>query len=106
MGLSCVAGFCQPVVEKKGAQSSGPSVGSQAPKTTRLYPQKVWITLWVEPIPGAKTAAFCANPLAWSNNDHSIKIILINRLRALCAATGLKPDLIPLIEASSMGSCA
>jgi hypothetical protein len=64
--------------QKKGAQSSGPCVGSQARKTTRRYPQKVWITLWVEPFSGAKTASIYANPLSWSNNDHCIKRLKIN----------------------------
>jgi hypothetical protein len=67
-------------LKKKGAQSSGPVVGSQALKPSPRYPQNLWITLWVERSRGTETASFCANPLAWSNNDHYIKAFLISSL--------------------------
>ena len=60
---------------KKGAQSSGPFVGSQAQKPRVRYPQKVWITLWVAAPAPAKSAAKNANPLPWSNNDHDVKAL-------------------------------
>jgi hypothetical protein len=63
--------------KKKGAQSSGPFVGSQAQKPSLPYPQNVWITLWVAATAPAKSAAKNANPLPWSNNDHSVKDIKI-----------------------------
>jgi hypothetical protein len=61
--------------KKKGAQSSGPVVGSQALIPRSLYPQNLWITLWVAANPGIEIAANCAKPLGWSNNDHCINSI-------------------------------
>jgi hypothetical protein len=49
--------------KKKGAQSSGPFLGSQALKPSRPYPQKLWITLWVGPLARSKSAAKNAKPL-------------------------------------------
>ena len=59
--------------KKKGAQSSGPFVGSQALIPRSFYPQNLWITLWVGTNPGVEITANCAKPLGWSNNDHCIK---------------------------------
>jgi hypothetical protein len=63
--------------KKKGAQSSGPFLGSQAQKPRGRYPQKVWITLWVAALAPSKSAAKNANPLPWSNNDHDVKAFCI-----------------------------
>src|SRR6187551_1565981 len=106
MGFSLPGGFCRPGIRKKGAQSSGPNLGSQAQKSSAPYPQKVWITLWVAALARPKKAEKCANPLAWSNNDHDIKHLLINDLRHVHSATELKPAVIPLIECPSRGICA
>src|SRR5690606_12639906 len=84
---------------KKGAQSSGTIPGSQGVGSPRRYPQNVWITLWVTQPYGEKIAAKSVNPLAWSNNDHSINTSFFNELRAVFSATGLKQDVIPLFPA-------
>jgi hypothetical protein len=106
MVLSIRAGAKSAGLKKKGAQSSGPVVGSQALKPSPRYPQNLWITLWVEPPRGTETAAICVNPLAWSNNDHYIKAFLISGLRRVYRATGLKPDVMPLFKCPPMGICA
>jgi hypothetical protein len=91
---------------KKGAQSSGPFVGSQAQIPSGPYPQKVWITLWASTPRGTKNAVICVKPLAWSNNDHAVKPIKIIWLHGLYPATGLKPSVIPLFTRPPMGGCA
>jgi hypothetical protein len=81
---------------KKGAQSSGPFVGTQAQIPSGPYPQNVWITLWAEALRDAENALNRANPLAWSNNDHDVKPCKIIALYRLYPATGLKPAVMPL----------
>jgi hypothetical protein len=59
--------------EKKGAQSSGPFLGSQDLKLKSPYPQKMWITLWVAAIHMREMTVKNAKLLLWSNNNHAIK---------------------------------
>jgi hypothetical protein len=91
---------------KKGAQSSGPLMGSQAQIPSDFYPQKVWITLWVVRLRGRKNALICAKPLAWSNNDHDVKAFNFSQLQGLYPATGLKHAVMPLFKGQRRGSCA
>jgi hypothetical protein len=76
--------------KKKGAQSSGRKLASQAQIAAIPYPQKVWITLWVASSRRPKTAADIVKLLAWSNNDQDIKSLSFNGLQGVCLATELK----------------
>jgi hypothetical protein len=78
MGCSlCWLGFASRR-EKKGAQSSGPFLGSQALISRSRYPQKLWITLWVAASRMREMTVKKAKPLHWSNNKHAINLSLIN----------------------------
>jgi hypothetical protein len=90
MAVSRVAAYSWVLPEgagKKGAQSSGPFLGSQEQLSTRPYPQKMWITLWVAVFPTVKTTGKTAKVLLWSNNYRAIKVCFFSQLHRLYGET-------------------